>query len=495
MNSIYIKQKGLTKRKFSLIIIATVILIIVAIIVLYFTKKEENVLNKVPGDAKSILVINTSALSEKLFIDDLGKEQKSRTSILKLIPDSLAEINFKRSGLSFTDKMVLYTLEDSSEISINFIFKIDDNLAFNNFIDELGRKLKFTVENMNKVKTAFIPSLQLLLVWDNNYLSGTKTQVKSDKKIIFLQNTLNSNSKQSILADKEFAQLLNNKFDLLFYSKSYKNGYLNKLNPTISEIESISSHILFNDGELDIKTKLKLKNGSLLDKLFNTPKRDLKTIQKEDSCIANIELNLDPLAFNNLLKNYSSAILNQKMLPFYKAWNGAASISLLGIKSIKNEYITYDYDDDFNKIEIKKIRINKIPDVKICFGINPDIFDSIIKINKPVKSGNDSLLFDGSNYLFKKISNNLLIYSLQTQQPEIFNESTNSKINLELDYQKFIELLTEFNLQPKNSKLNKVKLSNIILKVDKSETINVNSKFLFMNKEKNALFTLIESFQ
>jgi hypothetical protein len=477
------------------IIIATITLIIVAIIVLYFNKDKENVLNKVPGDAKSILVINASALSKKLFIDDLGKEQKSRTSILKFIPDSIADIDFKKSGISFTDKIVFYTLEDSSEISINFILKIEDNSSFKTFIEELGQKLNFSVEKGDNVKTAFIQSLQLLLVWDENYLSGTRIKEKMDKKIISLKNTLKIDPKQSILSDHEFSSLLNSNFDLLFYSKPYKNCYFTKLNSTISDIESISSHILFVDGEVDVKIKIKPKIGSLLDKVFNTSPTNLKTIEKEDSCIANILLNVEPSAFNNLIKLYSSTIFNQKIIPFYEAWNGTASINLNGIKSIKNEYITYDYDDDFNKIEVKKIRINKIPDIKVNIGINSPTFDSIIRTNKPIKSGNDSLLYAGSNYLYRKNVDNLLIYSLQDQYPDLKNGQTNSKLDLELDYQRFIKFLTAFDLQPKNFDLNKIKLSNMILKVEKSETIDISTKLLFNDKEKNAFFAILESFQ
>lgn len=495
MISISLKQKGLTKKRISIAIIATVILIIVAIIILYFNKGDENILTKIPIDARSVLVINTSGISKKLFVDDFGKTEKSRTSLLKNIPDSLADIDFKNNGLSLTDKMVIFTMEDSAEISLNFVLKIEDNKAFKVFIDELGRKLNFKIENSDKVQIVFIPSFELLIVWDGTYLAGTKIKEKSDKKINFLKNTLKTDKKHSILSDNNFSSKIKNNYDLLFYSKPYKKNPFSLLDPVIADIESIASNIIFNDGELKINTEVKVKKGSLLDKLFQNTQTDFKTIEKEDSCIANIMVNVEPIAFNNLMSLYSSTLLKQKSIPYYKAWNGMAHISLIGFKSIVNEYITYDYDDDFNKIEIKKLRKNKVPDIKVISGIKPNVFDSILKTNQPVKNGKDTLLFAGSNYLIKKVGDKVYIYSLQTKMPLLLDETIKSQIYLELDYKKFLKFLDEFNIKMENEYLNQIHISNIFLILIKSETIEIDTKILFEDKDKNSLFILFDDIQ
>jgi hypothetical protein len=493
MICICLKQQGLTKKIVIFSIIAAVCIATVAIILFYFKKSDNGVLSKVPINSKSVIVIDLSSLSKKLFIDDLGKENKSRTNLLKNLPDSLADIDFKNSGLSLSDKAVLFTLEDTSAISINFILKIENSTAFNNFIKELGQKLDFAINNSDGAGDAYIPVFGILLAWNKEYVVGTRTDTLFEQRKIFLKNMLVSDKGQSILADASFLSKLKNSFDVFFYTKPYKICPIKELELFNSDIESFASLISFNDGNIEIESEAYARPGSLIEKLCTGNEPKFVSVLNTDTCMADIKMNVDPQAFRQILNIYSSKLFKEGSIPFLKSWNGKADITLNGIKSIENEFITYDYDDDFNKIEIKQVKKNKIPDIIAIADINQSIFDSIAKLNKPIKEGTDTLLFAGSNYILKKANDKLLIYSKQTKLPFLDKISLNNNLSIKLNYQRFMGLLDEFGVKFTENWLNEIQLSKLEITVNKSEMININSKFFFVNKDKNAFYSLFDN--
>jgi len=486
----------LIKKILIFVLIATVVASTVAIFFFIFKKGDDGILYKIPKHATSILVVDVPTLSKKLLIDELGSDNKSSLELAKSIPDSLADIQWDKSGLNFLDKLVLFTLEDtiSNALYINFIIPISDTKQFDLFIHDLAIKFKSNIEKKKDFNTAFYQPFGLLLAWNNNYIAGRKTSVNNASNANILKDILSTKNEQSIMFDSSFALNANKNYDVLLYSKPYRNNPFKELELFNSNTNSLISLIHFNDGELEITTEINTKKGSLLDKVLTISKEEIGILANTDSSIVNILMNVNPIAFTQVYNHYKAIHFKESSFPYLKAWNGKINFALKGSKTIENEFITYDFDDNFNKIEIKKKKQEKIWDLQAVVGFHKSKLDSLVKINPLVKSGKDTLLFKGSDYVFKKTGSSFLTFSKKLERPLCENKTMNNNILVEVDYQKLIPVLEEFGIKLENKWLKNIPLAKFSLTLTKSEKTILISKFYFKDKKKNSLFSLVEGF-
>jgi len=294
--------------------------------------------------------------------------------------------------------------------------------------------------------------------------------------------------------DSSFALNANKNYDVLLYSKPYRNNPFKELELFNSNTNSLISLIHFNDGELEITTEINTKKGSLLDKVLTISKEEIGILANTDSSIVNILMNVNPIAFTQVYNHYKAIHFKESSFPYLKAWNGKINFALKGSKTIENEFITYDFDDNFNKIEIKKKKQEKIWDLQAVVGFHKSKLDSLVKINPLVKSGKDTLLFKGSDYVFKKTGSSFLTFSKKLERPLCENKTMNNNILVEVDYQKLIPMLEEFGIKMPDKWLKNIPLTKSSLTLTKSEKTILISKFYFKDKKQNSLFSLVEGF-
>jgi hypothetical protein len=481
-------------KKSLFITIAALILIAAAIVFVFFKKTDDGIFSKVPSNAKSVLIIDAGQISKKLFLDDLGKEDKSRLELLKSIPDSLSDIDFAKSGLELLEKLAVFTLEDLSEntVSVHFIIKINDDKLFDDFIKMLCLKFNSSIEKVDNFNMAFSDTFGLLLAWDKHYLAGTRTFNNTSSQIQLLKYILSTEKEHSIISLAQFASVLKNSYDVLFYSIPYERCPFNDLRDLNHNIEQMVSFIEFNDGEIDIKTIINPKHESTLEEIFPKTNDKFYQLYNTDSSVINLNLNLNVNAYPRFLKTNSDRLFRKCIIPYLKSWNGKLNLTYTGTKVVENEFIGYDFDDDFNKIEIKKTKHEKIPDIKAIVGFNKSKFDSVMQTNRPVRDKMDTLLFAGGNYLLRKVNDKLLIYSKQSLKPSFIQNHINNNIYLHIDYQKLNHILIESGFETENNWYSNLSISTIDISVSKSATIDMKSKIGFKDREKNSLFSLIE---
>ncbi len=484
-------------RKFIIIVIIAAVLAVSAAIFFFFFKKgDDGILYKIPNQATSVLIVDVPNLGKKLFINDLGKENKSSAELAKSIPDSLAGINWNNSGLNFLDKLVLFTIEDtiSNTVHIHFILPISDVKLFKIFINELAGKFKSVIEKKEDIHVAYYKPLGILLAWNSNYISGMKTSENNATNTYILKKILSTNKEQSIMSDFSFAENQSKDYDALFYSKPYHNNPFKNLEILNSNIDCLTSIIHFNNGVLEIKTELKTKKESLLDKIFISNNNEFISLANTDSSLINILMKVEPNAFTQIYNQYKGINFTESSFPYLKAWNGKLSFTMNGIRTIENEFITYEFDDNFNKIETKKIKKDNIWDIQAIAGIDEIKFDSLLKLNPLTKIGKDTLLFKGANYVFKKTGSCFLTYNQKLERPTCKNLTSNNNIFIEVDYQKLIPLLGEFGIKMENKWLKNIPLSKFSLTLNNSEKTILTSNFYFKDKNKNSLFAIAEGF-
>ncbi|MEN8121204.1 MAG: hypothetical protein ABFS35_12690 [Bacteroidota bacterium] len=486
----------MTKKHVIIILLIGILLSSITVFLIFNKKQDIDILYKVPKNAASVLVVNTFDLSSKLFFDDLGKSSKNISGLIEHIPDSLSDIDLSKSGLEFLDKIVLFSTEDS--ISLNhtaFILTISDIDRFNNFADSISHKLNFIIEEDKGIKQVYYKSLNLILVWNNDFIAGTKAVDDKAGKFKTLKKVLSTRKGQSIMADSNFVKGLANKFDGFFYSKPGSENLPKRLGFLNDTVESVSTFINFNDGEIEITASLKQKKGSLLDKLFINPEKEVYFIENVDSSIVNIDLNVKPAAFFQIARQLKSVKINTKKFPYFAAWDGRMNLVANGSKIIENEFITYEYDDNFNKVEVKEKTRDKIWDIKAILGVKEPALDSIYKQNPLIKYKSDTLLFKGSNFIINKIEDNYLTYNKHTEKPRVYQTRKKENISVRLDFKRIIELTKELGFKNKYSFLDSIGLDKLKLTVSKRENILIACHLYLEDKEKNAFFNLSEYFQ
>ncbi len=485
------------KKWLIITLIAAIVLAVAAISFFLYGNKKQAILSKVPANAKSVIIINLPSLLTKLVIDDLGSDTKRAAKLAEMMPDSLPKIDFNKSGISFLEKIVLFTTEntDNDQVTLNLILRIANYKEFNNFIDSLVANKMLDVLKHETENTAWSKQYRTIISWNKHFVTAsrlTNNQVQNEKN---LQATLLLEKEKSIMTDSIFMQKQTTDFDVLLYSIPYTN-YPKKGREFIqSNIKSLISLIRFKDGELELETELSPKKASLLEKLFNVPEKELAQLNISDSFAINTIFNINSQVFFQIMEQYSSIKFNRNKAPYFAAWDGRANISINGTKNIENEYISYDYDDDFNKIEVKKIVKDKVWDIQAIFGTNKPILDSIFAKTKVYKSKKDSLLFKGSNFVVKNLGTTNLCYNKHVNRPDLLKKTKIANISVELNYQSFIPLLNNFKITKDSLLFNKLKFEKLKLNINKKEQISILCNFYFADKQKNSFFSITEQLE
>ncbi len=145
--------------------------------------------------------------------------------------------------------------------------------------------------------------------------------------------------------------------------------------------------------------------------------------------------------FNQFTKLSVDSIVNN--------WNGSLVLGLKAVNTKIDTIVTYEYDDDFNKIEKKSIQELKIPDATIALGSDASLYEYFYT-HKAVQILEKDTLFV-SIPLYKMYAqrqeNSLNIFTLKHFDNSLLKEKK-YKLNAYLDIKKYLENPLEFSLIP-----------------------------------------------
>ncbi len=481
----------------SIIIVAVVFM--VTIMGIFFLKRgRHNLFYKIPRQAVSVLVIDVPALSAKLLFDEIGSDVKISSRLAKLAPDSLSGIDWNANGLNLFGKLALFTLEDttSNQVYTSFILSISSTTRFNSFMKNISQKLHFSVNKQNGISVAFCKSLGILAAWNGDFVTGMKTSEKNDKNTAALIQVLSTPQQQSIGTDTCFSRKLAGSYDILFYSRAYKHCSVKQLENVNAGMKNITATIIFNKGELEINAEMQTEQGSLPDKIFMKPGGDMGYLADEDNAILNIGLHVNALAFKQFYRTFKTLDIKTNT-PWLAAWDGNVNFVFNGGKNIENEYVTYSYDDNFNKIEKKEIKTDKVLNVQAIVGMNITLTDSLFKVKPLVTKGSDTLVTKGSNLVMTKTGNQFLIYSRYFSKPRKMQKKANVNIHIEANIPQMLQTLKDFGFDTEKPWLKNLDCKSITVNMTKKHNINLNCKLYFSDKNKNSIYRflgLLENF-
>jgi hypothetical protein len=450
---------------------------------MFFRKHDYNILFKIPKDATSVAIVDCRSLSSKLFLNSIGSDSGLLKHLNKYVPETLKNVSWSSTGLGIPDKIAFFTLEDTlnDKINYHFLLNISNASRFNQFMEELCSKAGLKINKREDLHWLIYTRKKLLVAWNDKQVTGIITTKTVSESLKTLVDILNLQEQQSIMTNSVFVQKLAHKHDIFVFSKRYHYcsvKYLNVLNP---EIVSMASYIELNKGKANIETELVTQRGSVLEKMLSAKNIALPVL-KTDSAIINLKTNVDPHAFNDLLNKLKIIDFEAAVIPSLTTWNGSLNLVFSGSKNVKSTYISYEYDDDFNKVEVSKDINETMMNIQAVFGQ--------FTAPKILKEGKDTVLFKGGNFLFSKKQGYYLTYNKHFAPLSVTKENFKAKLTIFIDFKRLRAILKETKKEttPFFGRL----------PVEKSEISiysggKIKSTFYFANKNQNVLYSILDS--
>jgi hypothetical protein len=468
---------------------AIIVITMVAVYLLFFRKSNNQVLSKIPGNATSVMVVDVRSLSKKLLLDDLGKGLKNSSKILnRLLPDSTATIDWADNGLGLPDKLALFTLEDTTGVKLHILAPLLNAKKFEHFVMLLGSQMKFTVQKNDGIQWAFAKNPGILLAWDDKFACGMFTSHYTDSNLNSLRGILASSEEQSIMADTCFVRQLASTFDVMVYSKNYHKCPSPKLELLNDNMEYCVSLIQFNAGEIKINSVIKPKARSPLNKLFGQTSNSMPVLTNSSQAPVSISLLVNPAVVRQLFNQYKPVDVTAHLSGYPDVWDGRLTMKLNGVKTINNKFTTYEFDDNFNKIAITKLKKDTILDIQLVAGV----LNNTERNMHPIVNGNDTLLFAGGNIILKKAGQFCTVYNRNCTKPEFSEAPVRNQIEVSVAYPQLSSILRKMGLSDKAATWDGYGINGITTTVHASETINITGSLTFPDTKRNSFYMLLE---
>ena len=440
------KFKKILKR--AAISISVLLLIFKGILMYRYYASYKDVIHK---DADQIVKVRVDGIFQSIAFNAiknpsfyLNKDSKKETEDDKKTDDK---------GVSVPANLFLYTINGYSKTTVFMSFKITDSSAFKNYMIS-----KFQFKNFKSIQTI-------------------TTAFTQDKKI-----QIGFNDKQCVVV---FSQ---NQEDVsLVFTDLLANGNtLDQSDIKWSKIKGANSHINYitknNTLNLDFEAGQLLINGNfILPEYLDAPKTFTASSFSSE---ASITLDLNVLSTVNYVsfKHKDFTVQTDSLSTYY---NGHIAAELAKKTTQIDSVITYQYNDDFEKIATQTAIEKEVPEINVQLATEGSKLYTYLKhvgiIDANIISKD---LFPLYQFTVDSTTNGLLLSTSATRVFETKKVESSTILALTVDFKK---------LQDQNhfpialnymDKLLSLKLNGIS---NKEETIDVSGQVKLKNEDINAL--------
>lgn len=330
------------------------LLLLLLIVIGYFTythfKKTSILLDVIHKDAESVLKIGIHDISKTLVLDALSSPsyywKNTSKSSDKQKKDTIEDNDIGVDLKPFS--LVFYTIKNIENTFFSTL-KIYNSKDFEHFIKSYSKKKSVTISSdKNGYKYLVLEKTKFVAAWN------------SDKIAIAVSPEVNLDKAKTIFEDV----LLNNK---LISDKNH---------PIIQSLSSDRNHLLYKNKENTIVLNFE-DEKAIIDGLFYTKKPNTyktKTVINNGPSDVSLALYFD--ANLNSIENKNLFIEKLKGISFFSKnnidvndfidnTNGLFSLEINGKTIQLDTIISYEYDDNFEKIAKKSIQEKSAPKVSI----------------------------------------------------------------------------------------------------------------------------------
>ncbi|WBX73478.1 hypothetical protein PG913_11670 [Tenacibaculum pacificus] len=441
-----------------------VIFIILIIICTVFTfgyfryNRTVNTANKIPVSADVVIRMNLREI-EYTMLKDVVKHpflyfKSIKNNQHKKAFSLFDEVVFPSNVFFYSNNNVLKNTWVSTTIEIKNKMRLLSFFNQDKFVKKTLEKADYFI---NKKTVYLINKNQLRIVFNLDEISNIETKLNT---ILNTNNYLND--------ENSIVQKLKNSKELIAISTKSKSFL--ELGVDENEISIIGELSEKNMPFLSYKTSV--TNRSVLSFSGKVKKTFLFDYLKKSS------------------KDNFEKLTNVSLDSIQTHWNGDFNVKLASFIYKKDTILTYEYDDDFNKIATTTIQKTIVPDLNISLG-GSYIF-TYLSSKKAIKNINGEKILV-VNPLFKtyadKNSKELFLYSKKAVHANYYknNQHVNNKFSLFFDVEEYLKT-QEDSLIISNDYLTGIKnVKAVITKNNK-----VDFKVVFKNTPQSFIYKMLK---
>lgn len=456
------------------------LLAIAGIVAIYYLAQRSannqanvNVFQAIPEDADGIAVINVEAFMS-LFFSNLGDvwELKDEFEGNQNTEDFNKEMQL--SGINLTRKIVFYMTDNQ----FNLLVPISSQEKFKDYIQNLeGQAAKDLGNNQY-----YSSELGGFLGFNENICYVSQCSADDVELAKAKWNAIQSSEAEDKPLSAEISDLAESEEHFSFFMKEDEMA---ERSPYFDHSPASKSVLTFEDGLIRIKSTLSSSQKEIKNPLISGGQSLV------NSDYLNFHLNIDPSAnWSYWLSEAGEIELRNRAKElglteeFINSWEGNFNLALSGIETVEEEVVSYEYDDNFNKVETKKLsEVKKIGYQMSYTGAQTDFSLKGLEF-----MGIGSGLFTSED--------NTQFYTSNGQTPQVSNEN-NSAISLKLNPSNIIQLAMDqgFGLAVLGQSYADIFDEITISSIPNGETIESETIISLADKEKNSLIYLIGALQ
>ena len=428
-----------------------VFVLIVAVLYVWRYNQSQVFKNRVPATATKVINVNLRQIENHLLFDFLTnpitylKPRKKKDSIKKTRISLIKAVSIPKNVLFYTNSNDLRNIWFSSIFEVNDVAELSDYFLKENFKEsEIDDVFFFTKANF------------VLAIKNKKLIIALKANKKADVNLLLI--SLFDNNNFMVEDAEQLKPLLNNKNDISFsfiddiLEANFKDGVF-KLQGTLSSDLFIANanHPLEGNEVVAISGKVNMKNTVF--KNFLTDKKD---------------------KFNKVTHLSLDSIVDK--------WNGKFNLIISSIEQKTDTIVSYEYDDDFNKVEIKTTQERKIPTLNLNLGQadTSSLSDYFYSKNAIQVIENDTIFT--TIPIFKFLATDIkdcleLSVNQKENQSKTSSSTSKSKLNFYFNSEKYLDKALDIPLSKNQEKfLKMVKTMNLEWTEDNQFTFKINLK-------------------
>lgn len=317
-----------------------------------FINKTSSLLGVIPKNADAVVKIDLHSIKETLVLDALSSPKFYYDNI-SFSGSKNEKDSTLNKGINFSPyAAVLYTFKDVKN-TVFTTFPINNFTDFNAYIKVYVQDKNSVIQKTNGYQHSVLEKSKVCIAWNSKNLVIAATPEKINITKISAVFT-------DVLVDE--------------------NLIINKNNSLIQKLKSAKEHIVYVKGESAIG--LNFEDGKLM--ASGQLEVDKSSVFSKEIIVnsipgASLQMYLDyNFTDENHKKDFISTFKNSSFLQksnlqidsIAKYSNGFFSLAVSGKTKQQNTIITYDYDENFNKVEKKTVQEKEAPKMYINFGVN-----------------------------------------------------------------------------------------------------------------------------
>ncbi len=423
--------------------------ILILLSVLYFLRYKRTLVfeDKLPKSVTEVIHINLRRIEHHILADVIRHplkyldfklpEKKKDSAILK------KTITIPRNLFFYTNELAFKNGWFSSLLKVKNKIKLEQYLIKEGFVQSIDDTI--TLFNKGNILLA-IEDERLLVVYRKNKEAVTLAVLKTIfDEVHFLSDQ--TDLLKSIVNSKSDMSYATTTKD--FLEANFKNGMLEILGRLHAGLFLSADHEVFSDRSTAyIATK----------------------INKEHRFFTSFITKNNSDKFNQLTKLSIDSIVDM--------WDGNIAINLKSIDKKIDTIVTYEYDDDFNKIEKNSVQVLLLPNVAILLGSQADMY-AYFQNNRAVQIIENDTLFTSFPFykMYARKRNNGLHVFTQKEFDTSSAKEEQFKLKAHLDIDSYLERPLVFSLNPiKNDYFQLLKNVSATITTDDEVSIQVRMK-------------------